>query len=52
VRHDGAERRPAGSNAVESMQPCCTRDEGRSLGAGWQGRLQTTGRCSGKEPGW
>jgi len=33
------------------MQPCCTRDEGRPLGAGRQGRLQTTTSGSGKEPG-
>jgi hypothetical protein len=33
VRHDGAERRPLWSpNTV----PCCTRDEGRSLGAAMQ----------------
>ena len=52
VRHDGAERRPGCSSAVDSMQPCCPRDEGWPLGAGWQGRRQTTGSCSGKEPGW
>ena len=34
------------------MQPCCTTDEGWPLGAGRQGRLQTTLSCPGKEPGW
>jgi RNA-directed DNA polymerase len=52
VRHDGAERRLRCKHAATSMQPCCTKDEGRPLGAGRQGRLQTILSCSGKEPGW
>ena len=38
--------------AATSTQPCCTEDEGRPLGAGRQGRLQTALSCSGQESGW
>ena len=34
MRHDGAERRPEG----HLEEPCFTRDEGRTLGAGLQGQ--------------
>jgi hypothetical protein len=36
VRHDGAKRRLSCRVRADSMQPCCTRDEGGPLGPGLQ----------------